>query len=270
MTFASSRRRILAVFAQVKLGGVRELMQINNDLQYSSYDSCKLDIYLPEGDVRAVFLYFHGGSLEAGDKSCASVFAPYLCERGVAFISANYRMYPSAKYPDYIVDAADAVKWALEYANSLGCEKIFVGGSSAGAYLSMMLCFDTSYLKNAGVDASRIAGYFHDAGQPTTHFKVMRERGLDGLRIAVDAAAPMYFVGAEKCYPPMRFIVSDNDMKNRYEQTMLMLAALKNYGHTNFDSVIMHGKHCEYVRKLDENGETVFGKMIYDFLDILK
>lgn len=243
-------------------------MKVNRDILYSSFDSCKLDVYMPEGNIGCVFLYFHGGSLEAGDKSCAEVFAPYLCERGIAFISANYRMYPSAKYPDYIVDAAEAVKWALEYSNkSLGCDRLYVGGSSAGAYLSMMLCFDTSYLKNAGVDTSSIAGYFHDAGQPTTHFQIMRERGFDGLRIAVDEAAPMYYVGAEKSYPPMRFIVSDNDMKNRYEQTMLMLSAMKNYGHTNFDSVIMHGKHCEYVRKLDENGETVFGKMIWDFIE---
>ncbi len=242
-------------------------MQVVNDIQYSLFDSCKLDIYRPDGEIKCVFLYFHGGSLEAGDKSVADVFAPFLCERGVAFLSANYRMYPSAKYPDYIVDAADAVKWSLEYAKEkLGCEKIYVGGSSAGAYLSMMLCFDTSYLKNAGVDASMIAGYFHDAGQPTTHFRIMRERGFDSLRISVDGAAPMYYVGAEKNYPPMRFIVSDNDMKNRYEQTMLMLAAMKNYGCEKVDSVIMHGKHCEYVRKLDENGETVFGKMIYEFL----
>ena len=243
-------------------------MKVNRDILYSSFDSCKLDVYMPEGDIGCVFLYFHGGSLEAGDKRCAEVFAPYLCERGVAFISANYRMYPSAKYPDYIVDAAEAVKWVLEYSNkSLGCDRLYVGGSSAGAYLSMMLCFDTSYLKNAGVDTSSIAGYFHDAGQPTTHFQIMRERGFDGLRIAVDEAAPMYYVGAEKSYPTMRFIVSDNDIKNRYEQTMLMLSAMKNYGHTNFDSVIIHGKHCEYVRKLDENGVTVFGKMIYDFLE---
>ncbi len=241
-------------------------MKVVKDVAYCGRNDCRLDIYLPEGEVSRAFLYFHGGSLSAGDKSVAAVFAPYLCERGTAVISANYRMYPCAKYPDYVVDAADAVRYSLGYAKNELKVPLFVGGSSAGAYLSMMLCFDTSYLKNAGVEPADICGYFHDAGQPTTHFKIMEERGLDPLRIAVDGAAPMYYVGVEKSYPPMRFIVSDNDMKNRLEQTMLMLSAMKNFGYENFDSVVMHGKHCEYVRKL-ENGTTVFGGMIYDFLE---
>ena len=43
----------------------------------------------------------------------------------------------------------------------------------------------------------------------------------------------------------MRFIVSDNDMKGRYEQTMLMLATLAHFEYTDYDHILMHGKHCE-------------------------
>ena len=64
----------------------------------------------------------------------------------------------------------------------------------------------------------------------------------------------------------MRFIVSDNDMKGRYEQTMLMLTTLKHFGYSGYDHVLMHGKHCEYCSKLDENGVTVLGQMVYDFV----
>jgi hypothetical protein len=65
----------------------------------------------------------------------------------------------------------------------------------------------------------------------------------------------------------MRFIVSDNDMENRFEQTMLTLSTMKHFRYTGFDHVIMRdSKHCSYCGKRDENGESVFGKMIYDFI----
>ena len=167
----------------------------------------------------------------------------------------------------FVGDAAQAVAWANEYMRKeLGGERLYIGGSSAGGYLSMMLCFDKRYLERVGLDNSKVAGYFHDAGQPTAHFNVLKYADIDPRRIIVDETAPLYYVGLEKEYPPMRFVVSDNDMKNRYEQTMLMLSTLSHFGYQNFDHIVMHGKHCEYCGKIDNDGESVFGQMIYDFV----
>lgn len=238
------------------------------DISYKKNDSSiLLDLYLPEKEAKAVFVYFHGGGIESGDKRHAVKFAPYLVERGIAVVSANYRMYPDAKYPEFIYDAAEAVLWAKEYMDKeLKCKKLFIGGSSAGGYLSMMLCFDRRYLESVGLDNSKVSGYFHDAGQPTAHFNVLKYSGVDPRRVIVDETAPLFYIGLEKEYPDMRFIVSDNDMKGRYEQTMLVLTTLSHFGYENFDHKIMHGTHCEYCMKLDENGESVLGQMIYDFL----
>ena len=243
-------------------------MKTIENISYGNLDSVqKIDVYLPDGAASSMFLYFHGGGLEHGDKKSADVFAPYLISRGIAVVSANYRMYPNAAYPDFICDAAEAVAWANRYMKEeIGCDKLYVGGSSAGGYLSMMLCFDKRYLESVGLDNSAIAGYFHDAGQPTAHFNVLKYADIDSRRIIVDETAPLYYVGLEKEYPPMRFVVSDNDMKNRYEQTMLMLSTLSHFGYQNFDHIVMHGKHCEYCNKLDNGGESVFGQMIYDFV----
>ena len=68
----------------------------------------------------------------------------------------------------------------------------------------------------------------------------------------------------------MRFIVSDNDIPNRYEQTMMTLATLSNFGFTRFDHVVIHGNHCEYCAKVDEDGIGVFGKMVYDFIQSIE
>ena len=224
-----------------------------------------MDVYAPEGKARAAFLYFHGGGLTRGDKSLYGIWAEHLTERGIAFIAANYRLYPDAKYPDFILDAASAVACALKLAKELGTDKLYVGGSSAGGYLSMMLCFDTHYLKDAGVDPLSIAGYLHDAGQPTAHFQVLECRGVDPRRVIVDESAPLYFIGMEEKYPPMRFIVSDNDMKNRLEQTMLVLSTMTHFGYENFDHIVMHGTHCHYTHR-EYEGENSMKEMIASFI----
>ena len=245
----------------------KQMKLIENIPYGTDSEKQRLDIYLPDMEAKAVFLYFHGGALEKGSKKSASVFAPYHTERGVAVVSANYRLYPDACYPEFICDAAMAVAFTKEYMDkNLACDRLYVGGSSAGGYLSMMLCFDARYLTDVGLDNSAISGYFHDAGQPTAHYKVLSHSGIDHRRIIVDESAPIYHVGLAKNYPPMRFIVSDNDMKGRYEQTMLMLSTLSHFGYDGFDHVVMHGKHCEYCKKYNDDGESILGGLIFDFI----
>lgn len=229
-----------------------------------------LDIYLPDAEEFKVFVYFHGGGLCGGSKNgYGGKFAEYLTAHGICAVSAEYRMYPEARYPDFIEDAASAVAWVKEnidsYGRSLG---IYVGGSSAGGYLSMMLCFDPKYLGAHGILPTDIAGYVHDAGQPTAHFNVLKERGIDSRRIIVDETAPLYFVGLAKSYSPMLFIYSDNDMVNRPEQTAVMLTTLRHFGYdeSKISVILKNGKHCAYVDRKDEQGESEFAKMIAPFI----
>lgn len=243
------------------------MKKIENVSYGNAHERQVLDIYLPEGKIKAVFLYFHGGGIAKGDKIAAEKFASYLTDRDIAVFSANYRLYPEAKYPEFICDAAKASAFTYHYiTENLGCDKLIIGGSSAGGYLSMMLCFDPQYLTAAGLEPSKVSGYYHDAGQPTVHFNVLKERGIDPKRIIVDECAPLYHMGTQESYPPMRFIVSDNDMKNRLEQTMLVLGTMKHFGYEKYDHIIMNGTHCAYCGARDENGVSVFGPMIYDFI----
>ena len=197
--------------------------------KYGEHENQYVVVYLPESDTFPVCVYLHGGGLGAGVPE--QEFVDSLVKKGVAVVSGQYRMYPDAKYPQFIEDGASVIAWAKENMEKYGnVTDLFVVGTSAGAYISMMLCFDKRYLTDVGLDNSAVAGYFHDAGQPTAHYKVLSHSGIDHRRIIVDETAPIYYVGLEEKYPPMRFIVSDNDMKGRYEQTMLMLATLSHFG----------------------------------------
>ena len=237
------------------------------DLSYGPLPEQKFDLFLPESDSFPLIVYFHGGGLEAGNKTMPPSFSEYLTANGVAVASADYRMYPAAKYPEFIDDAARCVAYLKEQIGEYGtCEGIYVGGSSAGGYISMMLCFDKSFLGKHGIAPTQLAGFVHDAGQPTAHFNVLKkDRGLDYRRVIVDEAAPLYHIGADPKYPPMLFIVSDQDMENRFEQTQLVMSTLRHFGHTEKDGVyyrLEHGTHCAYVYQSDDDGEAKFGKMI--------
>ena len=230
-----------------------------------------LDLYLPERDTFDLFVFFHGGSLESGDKGTSSVkmIAPWLTARGIALASCNYRMYPDANYPDFVQDAAAAVHWLSHHVGAYGnCSRIFVGGSSAGAYLSMMLCFDARWYAAQGELAVPVCGYLHNAGQPTCHFNVLRERGIDRRRVIIDDSAPLYHIGTAAEYPPMMFVVSDNDMKGRFEQTQLVLASLRHFGYDQ-DKILYHlleGKHCAHDTQSDEDGNPILGKLILELI----
>ncbi len=240
-------------------------MKITKDICYGKYGFSEqyLDLYIPDRESFKVFVYMHGGGITAGDKRDAEAVGKYVAEQGVAFVSVNYRMYPQATYPQFICDAAEAVAWVYKNIGEYGTsEGIYIGGSSAGAYISMMLCFDGKYLAPYKIPDEVIKGYIHDAGQPTTHFNVLRERGIDSRRIIVDDAAPLFHIGEAEKYQPMLFIVSDNDIKNRFEQTQLVLSTLR---HFEYDEIkihyrLMHGNHCEYSKTV------VMGEIICEFI----
>lgn len=255
-------------------------MKTYTDVFYGTDSEQRLDIYLPEGECKGCFLYFHGGGIVSGDKVFLAVgkFAECMNKKGYALASANYRMYKSeghpefnAKYPDFIEDAAAAVAFLKNNAEKyrLG-EKLIVGGSSAGGYLSMMLCYDAKYLGAHGIDPTDIDLYVHDAGQPTTHFNICTERGLPRYRCIVDEAAPLYHVGLAKEYSYQLIFIADNDIKARYEQTMLLMATLSSLGYdmSKVELKYMEGyTHTGYTEKLDENENSIFCTMICEYMD---
>ena len=247
-------------------------MKIFSDIAYAGESPLqKLDIILPdEGSIFPVFIYIHGGGIENGDKAGLNFFST-MTDRGIAIVSINYRMYPNTKYPEFIEDCAMATDWTMKnigrYCKPRG---FYLGGSSAGGYLSMMLCFDKRWLAPYGIKPTDIDGYIHDAGQPTAHFNVLKYSGIDSKRVIVDETAPLYHIGVDEKYSRMLFIVSDNDRENRYEQTLLVLSTLKHFGHTEPEVTwkLMHGKHCEYLRDymLSPEGVSPFGTVAADFI----
>jgi acetyl esterase/lipase len=153
-----------------------------SDLHYTEYEECKLDIYLPDNENFDTIIYFHGGGIEAGDKAdlCYTEIAESVAGNGFCFVSCNYRMYPKAKFPDFLEDEANAVAFIKKHIKNFGGNgELYISGQSAGAWISMMLCLNNKYLESVGIKNDEIKGWIIDSAQQTTHFNILRERGSD-------------------------------------------------------------------------------------------
>ena len=247
---------------------------IQRGLSYGPLDEHRLDFYAADAPADApLFVFFHGGGLEGGDRGRGDdpVFTE-LARQGISTATADYRLYPKARFPEFIEDAALAVSWCL---SNLPHSRLFVGGSSAGGYLSMMLALDARFLAAHGIDAQdrrQIGGYFCDAGQPTVHYNVLRERGLDTRLVRVDEAAPVYHVKPQsdpQKLPLIALVVADGDMVNRLEQNRLLYRTLLHLGwrEDGVSFTLMKGfGHTQYQYARSEDGEFLYVPMVKKFI----
>ena len=224
-----------------------------------------LDAYLPDGPCWGTLVFFHGGGLVSGSREGTDVpNVERLTRAGFAVVKPDYRMYPDARFPDFVVDAAAAVGWTKRHAGEWGGERLYVGGSSAGGYLSQMLCFDGRYLAAQGMSPGEIGGWIFDAGQPTVHYSILTERGMSPLDVRIDEAAPLYFVGPYGGQAPMLIFAAEHDMPGRLVQNRLLVDAMENFGFPKEQHrfCFREGwKHCEY------NGHDCYDDEMLRFLE---
>jgi acetyl esterase/lipase len=81
-----------------------------------------------------------------------------LASRGFVAVVPDYRLYPEVRYPGFLEDGAQAVKWAADHSPEYGGDpdRIVLVGHSAGAYNAVMLGLDGRYLRAAGVDPAKV------------------------------------------------------------------------------------------------------------------
>lgn len=234
-----------------------------------------LDLYLPEEKrCRTLLLFFHGGGLESGDKTDDRNICNELAACGIAVVSANYRMYPEAVYPQYIEDAARTVAWSLKHVTEyITYDQILIGGISAGAYLSMMLHFQPKFLAEYDINERQIAGYVFDAGQPTVHYNILRERGKDPHSVRIDEAAPLYYLEGERpTAQNQRFLilVSDQDIAGRREQNELLIRTMETHGYekSQINYQVMKGyHHAGYENIKDADGRYPYVELLCRFME---
>jgi len=229
-------------------------------------ERCLLDLYLPKPRKDCpVIVWFHGGGMKGGAKADAAALAKRFASAGIIVATGEYRLYPKAKYPDFIDDAAACTAWVMKHISDYGGDpkSTFIAGHSAGGYLTGILGMDPKYLRKYGIDTARLAGMIPVSGQAFTHYVIREQHGVadPNLSTVCDDAAPCYHV--RKDSPPILIIMGDHDWPCRAEENRYFLAMLRLAGHPDADFKQFAGRdHGSIIGRIAEPNDPVFETML--------
>ncbi|GAA1860291.1 alpha/beta hydrolase [Asanoa iriomotensis] len=177
-----------------------------------------LDVYhgrdRPTGG--GVLVFMHGGGFRTGHKNREGrALLNHLAAQGWVCVSANYRLAPAARYPDYLVDAKKVIAWVRDHAADYGADPrtIVASGSSAGAHLASMLALtrnDPAFqpgFESADTSVTAAVGFYGYYG-----------------RAAGAGSSPVDRAGDA---PPLFFVHGDNDSSTLVEDTRTLVARLR-------------------------------------------
>jgi acetyl esterase/lipase len=125
---------------------------VQRDLDYGSGQRQRLDLYLPDdaGADAPLLVFFYGGNWQSGSKDLYRFVGQAFASRGYVTAIPDYRVYPEARYPDFVADGAAAVAWLRTHPAAGNGRKLFLAGHSAGAYIAAMLALDRQWLGSSG------------------------------------------------------------------------------------------------------------------------
>lgn len=149
--------------ANSRTAELRDRLPHHLDLHYGLHEKQRLDLYLPaDGQVDApVFVFFHGGGFQEGDRAHYGFVASPFAANGAITAVASYRLADEDhRYPAQIDDARNAVVWLHKHIEKFGGDPnaIFAGGHSAGAILAADLGADRAWLEERGIRAQALKG----------------------------------------------------------------------------------------------------------------
>lgn len=140
------------------------------DLAYGPLPRQAADLYLPRADAPPegypLVVFFYGGSWNRGERAQYRFVGEALSARGVVVLVADYRLYPTVRYPEFLTDCAAALAFAYRRLGEWRVDphRVFVAGHSAGAYNAAMLALDPRWLGGQGLRPDILAGWIGLAG----------------------------------------------------------------------------------------------------------
>ena len=209
-------------------GGVRK----HENVAYADGDRKKLDIYRPEkADGPApVVMFIYGGGWRAGDKFEYDFVGRAFAANGYVAVIPDYRKFPEVTYPEFLQDNAAAIKWIEDNIVGYGgdTKRFFLAGHSAGAYNSVMLALDGSYLREYGVTMSIRAVAGISGPYNFYPFEYGEVRETFGVAPNPEGTQPVNLVTADA--PPMLLASGTTDPIVRVENSQALAQRLKAQG----------------------------------------
>ena len=174
------------------------------DVSYGAEKHEVLDVYRSQAPKTGapVIVFVHGGSWDSGSKTIYKFLAEGFTRSGYDVVVPNYRLYPAAKFPNFLHDNAKAVAHTVK---TFPDRKIVLLGHSAGAYNVLMLALRDEFLAGVGVDRCAVIAGVVGLATPTGVIPLESARlieifpdkftGEDAVLNNVTAPAPALFLG---------------------------------------------------------------------------
>lgn len=204
-----------------------------SDLAYGDGARRRADVYLPRNQTRPapIVIYLYGGSWNNGAKEIYRFIGASFAAQGVVTVVPNYSLFPQARFPTFLEDAALALRWTRDNALRFGAnpEHMFLMGHSAGGHIAAMLAFDRRWLDAVGLSPARdIAGVIGLAGAYDFAIDTDLLRGVFGPPANAAETQPLRHVTADA--PPLLLLTGESDKTVKPRNTRALAERVRAIG----------------------------------------
>lgn len=214
-------------------GGGRGVMRAGSAIPFGSHRQT-LDVWRPVGPSACqypVLIFWYGGGWVSGSRRDYSFAARAFARAGFVVVMPDYRKVPAVRFPAFVRDGAQAVRWVRDHIEDYGGDagRIALAGHSAGAYTAVMLALDQQWLRAEGVDPALVKASIGLSG-PYDFHPFTSQRAIDAMHGVADPGVtqPINFVRGDA--PPMLLITSDGDSVVRPRNAISLAAQLRAAG----------------------------------------
>jgi acetyl esterase/lipase len=192
-----------------------------------------LDVWRPEGKAdrpRPVLIFWHGGGWVKGKRQEYGFAGRAYASRGFIVVVADYRKVPGVRFPAFVQDGAQAVKWVRDNIAEYGGDpnRVALAGHSAGAYSVAMIALDKRWLQAEGVDPGIIKAGVGLSGP--YDFYPFTGRAVEAMKTAADPMMTQPIAFARKDAPPLLLVTSSKDTVVRPRNAVNLTKKLRSLG----------------------------------------
>jgi acetyl esterase/lipase len=206
--------------------------KVADGVAYADGPRHKLDVYAPEqrGEPAPVVFFIYGGGWSRGDRADYQFVGRALAARGFVTVIADYRLVPEVRYPDFLTDSANALRWVQDNIANYGGDpnRLFLAGHSAGAYNAVMLALDPSFRQEYGVTMPILAVAALSGPYDFYPFEYFEVQEAFGQAPNPQGTQPINLITADA--PPMYLATGTSDPIVRMQNTESFAGRLRAQG----------------------------------------
>lgn len=225
------------------MGGGWGVARAGTALPFGSHGQT-LDVWRPASTAKAalpVVIFFYGGGWAMGSRDGYRFAARAFAKQGFVVVVPDYRKVPDVRFPAFVADGAEAVKWTHDHIAAYGGDpnRIALAGHSAGAHIIAMLALDRHFLAAQQLPADTIKAVVGLSG-PYDFYPWTSTRAIEAFRGTPDPSTTQPITYARADAPPMLLVTSAGDTQVQPRNAVSLTRRLKELG--------AHAEFREYAR----------------------